>query len=132
MPRILIVDDDPIIQLILENILRKNEYAILKARDGQAALELLIAEGADLVITDIFMPNMNGLALLEAIREDGRYARVPVIVLTAAGQARWREQAEQLGVNHCLTKPFSSTELLLTVQEQLRASRNGSGTAFVS
>lgn len=111
MTHILVVDDDPVICLILERILRKSIGQVTSAVDGEQALNFLAKYKFDLIITDLMMPNMDGLTMLERLRSDTELQHLPVIVVTAASQMRYQQQAAQLGVRGFLTKPFSSAEL---------------------
>jgi len=115
MATILIVDDYPVTQRLLSHILRKFGYDTLSAMNGLEALELLDAHNVELVISDIAMPQMDGITLLRTLRGDDRYAELPVIMLTASGQDEDRTVAEATGANGFLTKPASSSEIMETV-----------------
>ena len=112
MANILVVDDNPVIQLMLSLMLKRNDQTVFTAASGQEAIELLERTGVDLVILDVNMPDMDGLTLLKQLRDDERYQNLPIIMLTASGREQVRLVATQKGANGFLTKPTSSRELL--------------------
>lgn len=112
MANILVVDDNPVIQLMLSLMLKRNDQTVVTAASGQEALELLERTGIDLVILDVNMPDIDGLTLLKQLRDDDRYRNLPIIMLTASGREQVRLVATQKGANGFLTKPTSSRELL--------------------
>ena len=112
MASILVVDDNPVIQLMLSLMLKRNDQTVHTAASGEEALELLARTGIDLVILDVNMPDIDGLTLLKQLRDDERYQNLPIIMLTASGREQVRLVAAQKGANGFLTKPTSSRELL--------------------
>ena len=104
--RILIVDDDPRVLLILRTTLErmKNGYRIVAARDGAEALQKVTAQPFDLVITDVRMPGIDGIELVEAIRAST--LNTAVIWITAYGCHRLQAECERLDVYRCLDKPL--------------------------
>ena len=119
MSTILVVDDYPVIQRILSLTLQINNHDVLTAGNGLEALEILNESAVDLVITDVSMPEMDGLALLSHLRATERFTDLPVIVLTAIGQGEVREVAKEKGASGFLTKPTSSQELIEAVSKHL-------------
>jgi two-component system, chemotaxis family, chemotaxis protein CheY len=117
MVTILIVDDSPTVRRMLEFTLRKQGYKVLAAMNGQEALSRLAETAVDLVITDVSMPVLDGIALLQQIRTDSRWQTLPVVMLTVSGQVQDRLEAQQHGADGFLTKPASSSELIETVQK---------------
>ena len=115
MSTILIVDDSPVIQRLLSLTLQRAGHHIFTVSNGYEALELLGKTPVDLAIVDLAMPEMDGLALLHAIRADANHPQLPVIMLTASGQDHDRVTARAAGVNDFLTKPASSHTLIETV-----------------
>lgn len=109
---ILIVEDYPVTQRVLSLTLRNNGYDAVVAGNGIEALDRLEETAVDLVLTDIAMPEMDGITLLRYLRGDERYSNIPVIMLTASGQDDDRKVALSLGANGFLTKPASSHELI--------------------
>lgn len=116
MATILIVDDSPTVRRMLEFTLRKQGYMVLAAMNGLEALAKLAETAVDLVITDVSMPELDGIALLKEIRADGRWPTLPVVMLTVSGQVQDQLEAQRHGANGFLTKPASSSELIQTVQ----------------
>jgi two-component system, chemotaxis family, chemotaxis protein CheY len=111
MATILVVDDSPVMQRLLKLMLQRSDHRVVTVDNGLEAVSLLAKAAVDLVITDVNMPEMDGLTLLQHLRADERYRDLPVIVLTASGQDRIRWVAAQGGANGFLTRPTSSWEL---------------------
>jgi DNA-binding response OmpR family regulator len=110
--RILIVEDEPNIVESLSFILRRAGFEVETIVDGAEALDRVRRQSFSVLILDIMLPGMNGFDVLQAIRTDRALAALPVIVLTAKGQARDRRMAEASGANVFITKPFSNTEVV--------------------
>lgn len=117
MSRILIVDDEPQITRMLRAALVSSGYDVVKAGNGREGLDVFQASKPDLVITDLSMPVMDGLALTEAIR---RISRVPIIVLSVRATESMKIDALDAGADDYVTKPFAVPELLARVRAQLR------------
>lgn len=117
--RILVVDDEQEITFVLRSGLTKHGYEVRVAGDGEAALDLFGAWTPDLVITDLAMPNMNGLKLCQRLRET---SEVPIVILSVKGQEATKIEALDLGADDYLTKPFGMGELLARVRATLRRS----------
>lgn len=116
---VLIVDDEPVTQLIVTVILQRKNFTVITANDGQNALEHLENKKIDLVIADVNMPKMGGITLLQKIRSDGRYQKLPVIMFTAQGQRQIQSDVITKGATDFLTKPFSSGKLAAMVHHHL-------------
>ncbi|WP_421997331.1 response regulator transcription factor [Reyranella sp.] len=110
--RILLVEDEPNIVESLSFILRRAGFEVATATDGAAALDRARRESFSAVILDIMLPGMNGFDVLRAIKSDQALAALPIIVLTAKGQADDRRTAEALGASAFITKPFSNAEVV--------------------
>lgn len=115
--RILVVDDEPQITRVLRMSLSSQGYDLRVANDGEAALDVLKDWTADLVITDLSMPNMTGIDLCRQIRTK---SKVPIIVLSVKGEERTKINALDAGADDYVTKPFSMNELLARVRAHLR------------
>jgi len=113
-PTVLIVEDDPATRRLYKFLLNNGGYVVIEADDGLVALELLAQHHCDLVITDLNMPRMDGIALIKAIRRD--YPALYVILVTAFGTPDVEKQALRIGANDYLTKPFEFDELAHRVQ----------------
>ncbi|MGO9125219.1 MAG: response regulator transcription factor [Terriglobales bacterium] len=116
-PNILVVDDEPQIARVLKTTLASHGYSIRTARDGDEAVQLMKDWPPDLVITDLRMPNMDGLALCRHVRTK---SDVPIIVLSVRGEERTKVEALDAGADDYVTKPFSVDELLARVRAALR------------
>jgi len=114
---ILVVDDEPQITRVLKTTLSSRGYAVRTASDGDDAVQTMKSWMPDLVITDLRMPNMDGLELCRHIR---RASSVPIIVLSVKGEERIKVEALDAGADDYVTKPFSMTELLARVRAALR------------
>ena len=132
MARILVIDDEQYIRTALKEVLEKEGFKVSSARDGRRGLELLDDEGADLVITDVIMPGIDGIATLEHIKS--KHPDVPVIVISGGGNVAPRDyepgaistsaflaSAANAGASRTLTKPFNRQELLSAVADVLNA-----------
>jgi DNA-binding response OmpR family regulator len=116
--RILVVDDEPHIGRIFQFKLVQGPYDVLLCHDGIAALDLLRREDPiDLVLLDIMLPRLGGLELLAQLRRLPHRGRTPVIMLTAKGNETDRTQAEALGADDFVVKPFSPKRLLARINE---------------
>jgi two-component system KDP operon response regulator KdpE len=114
---ILVVDDEPQITRVLKTTLSSQGYATRTAADGNEALRAMKDWVPDLVITDLRMPNMDGLALCRHIREQ---SQVPIIVLSVKGEEKTKVEALDAGADDYVTKPFNINELLARVRAGLR------------
>ena len=111
---ILVVDDEPMMQTLLERILTRDGYRVLTAGDGAQALEVLARESVSIVISDLQMPVMSGLDLLKAIKKD--FPNLGVIIMTAYGDTYTVKDALLLGADEYITKPFKSFEISMVVE----------------
>ena len=119
--RILVVDDERQITRVLRGSLESHGYEVLVAQDGTEALRLYESAAPHLVITDLSMPNMDGVELTQSIRKLGP---TPIIVLSVRDQDQTKVQALDAGADDYVTKPFSTPELLARVRVQLRRHRD--------
>jgi DNA-binding response OmpR family regulator len=117
MTLILVVDDEPLYQRLLQINLETESYEVVTASDGEEALELFTIRKPDLIIMDIMMPKLDGLAACERIRQ---FSSVPIIMLTAKGEEQDRVKGLNVGADDYVVKPFSATELLARVRAVLR------------
>ena len=116
--RILVVDDETQITRVLRTTLSTQAYDVRVANDGEMALEIMKDWTPHLVITDLAMPNLDGVGLCRRIRE---VSQVPIIVLSVRGQDRVKVEALDAGANDYVTKPFSMNELLARIRAHLRS-----------
>ena len=120
MQKILVADDDENIVELISLYLRKEGFAVIAARDGGEALQKIAQQEPDLVLLDIMMPVKDGWEVCREVRQ--RY-RVPVIMLTARGEAYDKILGLELGADDYITKPFNPRELVARVKAVLRRSR---------
>jgi two-component system, cell cycle response regulator DivK len=121
MEKVLIVDDNRASRDLIRAILKTVRCDIIEATHGQQALELMQQERPDLVLLDIDMPGLNGLAVVKKIREDASLADLPVVAVTAFAMERDREKAMAAGFTAYLTKPVRAAILRQQVQQLLGA-----------
>ena len=115
--RILVVDDEPQITRVLRTTLTAHRYDVRVANDGQTAIEIMKDWSPDLLLTDVAMPNMDGLALCREVRTR---SQIPIIVLSVREDERTKVKALDLGADDYVTKPFNLNELLARVRAHLR------------
>ena len=114
---ILVVDDEPQITRVLKTTLSSQGYGIRTASDGEEALHAMSEWPPDLIVTDLRMPNMDGLELCREVRKT---SQVPIIVLSVKGEDSIKVQALDAGADDYVTKPFSMTELTARIRAALR------------
>ena len=118
--RILVVDDEPQLTRVLRTGLKSRGYDVRAAADGIAGFEAFNDWHPDLVITDLAMPNVDGLELTRRLRA---ISHVPIIVLSAKGEEKTKVEALDLGADDYVTKPFGIDELLARVRASLRRAK---------
>jgi two-component system KDP operon response regulator KdpE len=116
-PRILVVDDEPQLTRVLRTGLKSRGYDVRAAADGLSGFETFMDWKPDLVITDLAMPEMDGLELCRRVRA---ISPVPIIVLSAKGEEKTKVEALDVGADDYVTKPFGIDELLARVRALLR------------
>lgn len=121
MTNILIIDDENQIRKFLDIALRAQGYKTLLAENGQKGLELLALQGADLVILDLGLPDLDGFEVLSELRE---WSNVPVIVLSVRSDELEKVKLLDAGANDYVTKPFSIQELMARIRVLLRQFQN--------
>jgi DNA-binding response OmpR family regulator len=124
--RVLVVDDDRVIQQLLEVNLELEGYEVAgTASDGREALDKIAKLKPDLVILDIMMPKMDGMAVCRHLKADPETAKIPVILLSARAQDMDIRDGLDIGANAYLTKPFDPVELLDVVGRLLKGEAVG-------
>lgn len=124
MSLILVVDDEPDILMVVDMILRGCGHQILEASTGEIALELLEHQRPDAVLLDIRLPGIDGLEVLERLRQAPTFAIVPVVMLSASPGPTLVEKANGLGCFGFVAKPFVPETLIRTLNEALESGRN--------
>lgn len=110
--RILVVDDSPVIRLLLEDVLSAVGYEVWVAEDGASALAIMSGRRPDIVLTDLNMPEMDGFALLAAIRSCPTFADVPVMIVSSEDAESKKARGRAAGVAGWIVKPFEPAELI--------------------
>lgn len=118
MKRILIVDDEPDLRVILRAALEARGYDCEEAEDGLTALDRIEQTPPDLVISDVLMPRMNGWQLMARLSADPERRRLPVILLTAAPDDEVVDRAREVGAVACLAKPVDFDRMMEVVETQ--------------
>ena len=121
--KILVVDDEPKIVQTLQDRLEMNGYEVLAAYDGREGLDVAIDNMPDVILLDIIMPFIDGLKMLEMLREHRQCKDIPVIMLTARSQESDIERAERAGIEDYIVKPFNITELLEKIEVVVERSK---------
>jgi two-component system, OmpR family, KDP operon response regulator KdpE len=114
---ILVVDDEPQITRVLKTSLGSHGYGIRTASDGEEALQMMKDWPPDLIVTDLRMPNMDGVQLCRRVRTE---SRIPIIVLSVKGEETIKVEALDAGADDYVTKPFSMNELVARIRAALR------------
>ena len=118
--RLLLIDDDPNLILLVKDYLEFRGYEVVTAENGRKALEVLDQEIPDMIICDVMMPEMDGYALVEHVRKDPRTNWIPVLFLSAKGQSQDRVKGLNTGADVYMVKPFEPEELVAQVEASLR------------
>ena len=118
--KILVVDDDPIYCSIMKELLRRQNYTVQLAYDVPMAMNILGSWSPDLVLTDVMMPEVDGLSLVRSLRSDPRWAEIPAIVVSARVMRGDREAAAEAGADDFISKPFSLQHLRNTIHSHLQ------------
>jgi DNA-binding NarL/FixJ family response regulator len=123
MSTVLVVDDDATIQLALTRRLQDQGFDVVNATSGEEALELFTTRVADVVVSDIMMPGMNGFEFCHLLRSKPEGEMVPFIFLSSLGEVNNRVQGHLLGADDYLVKPFSAQELIAKVKGAIARSQ---------
>lgn len=118
MKKILVVDDEASLRKGIVATLRTKGYVTLEAQDGSIGLELATQHKPDLIVSDVYMDNMNGFMMVEALQEDPSTAAIPVIMMTSAAQAAGAWKSD-VAVEY-LDKPFAMSKLLEVIEKVLK------------
>ena len=117
--KILIVDDEPNIVMSLDYLLRKNNFEVFIARNGNEALKLLDSEVPDLMLLDIMMPDVDGYEVCMHVKSNEKYKGVKVVFLSAKSKQEDIEKGYAMGADLYLTKPFSTRNLVKSIEKEL-------------
>jgi DNA-binding NarL/FixJ family response regulator len=118
--RLLLIDDDPNLILLVKDYLEFRGYEVITAENGREALEVLEQELPDMVICDVMMPEMDGYAFVNQVRQDERTSWIPILFLSAKGQSQDRVKGLNIGADVYMVKPFEPEELVAQVEASLK------------
>lgn len=124
--KVLITEDEPNIVESLSFILKRAGYEVAAVSDGEAALHQLRVDPPDVMILDLMVPKLSGFEVLKQVKGDPALAALPVLVLSAKGQAHDRRLVEEMGAEAFVTKPFSNRDLIEQIG-RLCAARRAAG-----
>ncbi len=119
MPKVMVIDDEPFILMMIEDKLRRGGLEVVTLRESKNAVDVIRREMPDLIILDWMMPEISGISICKTIKTDPELAKIPVFMLTAKGQEDDEKLGIKCGVDRYITKPFSPRILLELVLEQL-------------
>ncbi len=122
---VLLVEDEPNIVEAIRFLLSREGWQVDVHAEGTDAIDVIREKSPNLVIMDIMLPGKSGIDIVRELRGIERFRDLPVLMLTARGQSRDREMAEEAGVTRFMTKPFSNAEVLAAVRD-LHAQASGS------
>jgi two-component system chemotaxis response regulator CheY len=114
---ILAVDDSKTMRDMLSFTLKQAGYEVVEAEDGKQALSKSKGQAFDLVITDVNMPNMDGITLVKELRGSGGYRTTPILILTTEADQEKKNEGRQAGATGWIVKPFNPEKLLQTVKK---------------
>jgi two-component system, chemotaxis family, chemotaxis protein CheY len=120
MKRILSVDDSSSVRQMVSFTLRKTGYEVSEAVDGKDGLTKAGGDKFDLIITDLNMPNMDGIQMITAIRKLPGYSFVPILMLTTESQAEKKDAGRKAGATGWIVKPFDADQLTAVVQKLVK------------
>lgn len=109
---VLLIEDEPNIIEAISFVLSREGWDVRTHSDGATAVETVTALRPSVVMLDVMLPNRSGFDILKDLRDRPETAEIPILMLTAKGQAKDRELAESYGVSHFMTKPFSNQDVI--------------------
>lgn len=118
--KVMIVEDNPQNMKLLEMLLRSKPYTLLKAYDGEEALDIATREQPDLIVMDMQLPKMSGIEVTKKLRQMPVFSHTPIIALTAYAMRGDKERFLQAGCNAYLSKPISTRELPIIIDRMLQ------------
>ena len=124
MAHILVVEDNPVVRMLVEMHLESAGYTVMTAADGNEALQLAEVMRPDLILSDLDMPNLDGFGLLSAVRANRKLAAIPFIFLTIHDEIDVYHRSAMLGADDYVTKPVNRTVLLASISKCLTTARD--------
>jgi DNA-binding NarL/FixJ family response regulator len=130
MKTVLLIEDHAEMRRNISTILGMENYTVLAAADGRAGIELARTRKPDIILCDVMMPEMDGYAVIQALRGDSTTAAIPFIFLTAKGEKRDVRSGMNLGADDYLTKPVTATDLLNAIEARMTRAKSSSVREF--
>ncbi|TGN18450.1 response regulator [Leptospira idonii] len=115
--KVLIIDDSAVFRKIISVHLRNAKFDLIEAGDGIEGLQQLANNSIDLIVSDMNMPNMDGISFIKKVKEDPKFKFIPIIMLTTESQPEKKQMGLDAGAKAWLTKPFSPEELIETISK---------------
>jgi DNA-binding response OmpR family regulator len=125
MAKVLIIDDDSLLQTTLRARLEEASFSVVTAQTGLSGLRAAEDEQPQVIVVDLLMPDLDGIEVIRRLRQNPVTWEIPVVVLTAQGDAESRSQTHALGVRRFLRKPLSPKHLVAEVQRLVQGSLQG-------
>ena len=119
MKKVLLVDDSKTVLMMEQMVLKKKEYEILTASDGEEGVRRALADRPDVILMDVVMPRMSGLEACRRLRQEETTRNIPIIMVTTRGESVNVEAGFESGCNDYITKPVDPLELLTKLRDQL-------------
>jgi two-component system chemotaxis response regulator CheY len=120
MKRILSVDDSASVRQMVSFTLRKADYEVIEAVDGKDGLAKVSSGKFDLIITDLNMPNVDGIQMITGVRKVPGYSFIPILMLTTESQAEKKDAGRKAGATGWIVKPFNADQLIAVVQKLVK------------
>ena len=117
--KVLVVDDSPTAMFMVTTILKREPYEVVKAHDGQQAVEVAVLERPDLILMDVVMPRKTGFEACRELKQREDTKSIPVILVTTRGEGENVEAGFESGCNDYVTKPINAQELLAKVRDHI-------------
>jgi DNA-binding NarL/FixJ family response regulator len=118
--RLLLIDDDPNLILLVKDYLEFRGYEVITSENGREALEVLEQDIPDMIICDVMMPEMDGYQFVNQVRQDERTSWIPILFLSAKGQSQDKIKGLNIGADVYMVKPFEPEELVAQVEASLK------------
>lgn len=129
--RLLLIDDDPNLILLVKDYLEFRGYEVITAENGREALQVLEQLLPDMIICDVMMPEMDGYTFVQKVREDDKTNWIPILFLSAKGQSQDRIKGLSTGADVYMVKPFEPEELVAQVESSLNHTRRLMGQSKI-
>jgi len=117
--RILVIDDDPVLIKIMNNVLDANGFEPVMANEAPLGLEIAMTQSPDLIILDVMMPIINGYNICRLLKSEEGYKNIPILLLTSRSEQKDKEIGAEVGADGYIAKPFDTNELLETIRRLL-------------